>query len=77
MNKRLLRPTGAAGSLFLIVHNVKQRDPTGPSTSKHARSRTQARGYAKLAKQEGGAEPRVRRAQSRALSDLCVEFRGP
>jgi hypothetical protein len=26
MNKRLGRPTGAAGSLFLIVHNVKQRD---------------------------------------------------
>jgi hypothetical protein len=27
MNKRLQQPTGAAGSLFLDVHNVKQRDP--------------------------------------------------
>ena len=39
MNKRLGRPTGAAGSLFLIVHNVKQRDPTGPSTCAATRAR--------------------------------------
>ena len=48
MDKRLGRPTGAAGSLFLIVHNVKQQDPEDPST------RAAARGYAKLAKQKGG-----------------------
>jgi hypothetical protein len=42
MNKRLRQPTGAAGSLFLIVHNVKQRDPTGPSFSR-ARSTAHSR----------------------------------
>src|SRR5262249_13834577 len=66
MDKRLRQPTGAAGSLFLIVHNVKQRDQTGPSTSKHARGRTQACGNANLCEAEGGVEPGVRRAQSRA-----------
>ena len=34
MNKRLGRPTGAAGSLFLIVHNVKQRDPKARLSSR-------------------------------------------
>jgi len=77
MNKRLRRPAGAAGSLFLIVHNVKQRDHKVQSSAHVGRCR--ACGYTKGSRRRGAALPDKRRQAQRITrastqSRLCLRI---
>jgi len=73
MNKRLGRPTGAAGSLF-STFTMSNSGTRGVQT--RAQPRGGARGYAELAKQKEVPNHASAKRVTRALSGRCVEFRG-